>query len=502
MNVNVSAAGLREARLRLGIAEGKEKGMYAPLVKRYPIRIDDQIPAAIKQNLMEHTTCACTDSNVVYIDTELACEMFDKASKANGNPLAVSMERAIDNYKTLLVHEYTHIIMQHVKKGAKFVRANGDKYYPIFALACDIEANRGYGINKWCDLYKIGVTEDYYPECKGVEGLMNIYRVLKKNYKDDIMKDYEDAKNENENENDESVEGESNDENSSTSAPSDSKAEQRSKAIKNAISSMEQMREEIEQSASMVTEDELDKDVEQFDENNPEATGTLKDEAEANASSQNPYDVLHAQYDEYLKRCVEKGIEKLKGLVRGNQVRNRVGTYSRQSRRAGADGLIRKGIKNEKSLAPRILVAMDSSGSMSSAAVTSVATAIGTLAKMLGKTKGSYICEHDSRVKHIEPLSNWEEVVKCYYPDGDNDFDELLQAALRLNVEVVIDVGDGYARLWDEGLMKQAKKKGLKWFDVQVRGEKDVLEKLIREDAANFGENFIGREIIKVGEDN
>ena len=30
-------------------------------------------------------------------------------------------------------------------------------------------------IEKDSDLYKIGVSDDYYPECKGVEGLMNIY---------------------------------------------------------------------------------------------------------------------------------------------------------------------------------------------------------------------------------------------------------------------------------------------------------------------------------------
>ena len=493
---------LNEARSDMGILAGRERGMYAPLVKRCPIRVDDEVPERVKGLLRAHGTCACTDSDIVYVDTSLADDMFLKASEVSGrNSKVVEPWMARENYRTLLVHEYTHIIMQHVKKGTKFIRANGDKNYPIFALACDIEANRGYGIVKDSDLYQIAVTDDYYPECKGVEGLMNIYRVLKKNYGDEILDNYNKAKDEPEggdaDEDEDGAETESPDGTAEAEGEGgDGKSKQRGEALKRAVPSMEQMRDEIEQQASMMTEDELDEDIEQFDEEHAEVVaGSGDEEGEENGS---PYAVLKAQYNKYLEQEAEKVIEKLRGLVRGSQIKTRVGTYSRQSRREGADGLIRKGVKNKKALAPRILVAMDSSGSMYSTNVTPIATAIGTIAKTLGKTKGSYICEHESHVKNVKPLSKWEEVVKLYYPDGDNDFDEVLEKAIELNVEVVLNVGDGYANLWDMATMKRAKDKGIKWLDVQVAGMEEKLKEIIDNDASRHGKNFIGREIIKV----
>ena len=505
MNDTLLKSEFGNAMYDLGIVKGHERGMYAPLAKRCPIRVDDEVPIRIKQLLEQNHTCACTDSDIVYVDTELAGDMFQKAKEAAGHEdLADNPWRVRDNFKTLLVHEYTHILMQHVDKGIKFVRANGDKNYPIFALACDIEANRGWGVQTDSDLYQIGVTEKSYPECVGVEGLMNIYRVLKKNYGDEINESYEKMRESMNGENgedaDDAEEGEGTKpaDGGEEASEEEKDATERANALKRAIRSMEQMREEIEQRASTMTEEELDKDIEKYDE---AAVGLGGDDEAEGAEAPTPYEELKVQYNKHLQGEVEKALDKLKGLVRGSQEKTRVKTYSRQSRREGADGLIRKGQKNKRAIAPRILVAMDSSGSMHRAEVTPVATAIGTIAKMLGKTKGSYICEHDSHVKNVNPLSKWEEVVKLYYPDGDNDFDEVLEKAIELNVELVINVGDGFARLYDMEIMKQAKEKGIRWFDVQVCGEKATLDSLIRDDEWRHGKNFIGREVIKVNRD-
>lgn len=505
---------LKNALVRLGMTSGCERGLYAPVVKRSPLRIDDEVPAFVKGRLEQHQTCACTDSNVVYVDTSKAADMFKKAREAasEGSSDVVTDMRAEENYRTLLVHEYTHIIMRHVEAGIKFVRANGDKNYPIFALACDIEANRGYGIVPDSDLYQIAVTDKYYPECQGVEGLMNIYRVLKKNYGDEINQDYQQMKQEADDEGEKDSESESGADSESESGseseqpeksmtPEEQKHEERKEALKSVIKSMEQMKEEMEQRASMMTEEELDNDVEEFDEE--EGLGVMSDGYGVGdgKSNPNPYDVLQSEYKKSIERDVEKAIESLKGLVRGSQIKNRVKTYSRQSRKDSPDGLIRKGVKNKKALAPRILVAMDSSGSMYKSEVTPIATAIGTIAKMLGKTKGSYICEHESHVKNVKPLSKWEDVVSGYYADGDNNFDEVLAKAIELNVEIVLNVGDGYARLRDFDIMKQAHAKGIRWVDVQVCGEEQVLKNIIDDDVYRHGKNFIGREILKVGGD-
>lgn len=527
---------LESALDSLGMTPGSEHGMYAPLVKRHPLRVGDEVPAHIKRNLDEHHTCACTDSNIVYVDIDNAREMFKRArdisEKAGNEPAGAEWWYAENNFKTILVHEYTHILMRHVEAGIKFTRANGDKYYPIFALACDIEANRGYGIRSDSDIYQIGVTDVYYPECQGVNGLMNIYRVLKKNYGDEILNDYseqqqklgsEDGEDGESEQNEEpnsqassdekdskskTAKSESSDEGEGGSAEPTSSEEQmregRKQALQRAVQSMEEMKEEMEELASMMTEEELDSGLEQFD----EETGEGNLDVDGHGSAVGGYDgtpkqVLDAVYNQHLAKKVENAISSLKNLVRGSQIRNREKTYSRQSRKEGADGLIRKGVKSKKVLAPRILVAMDSSGSMNSTEVTPVATAIGTVAKMLGKTKGSFICEHDAYVKNVMPLSKWEEVVKGYYPHGDNDFDEVLKKAIELDVEMVINVGDGYCEFYDRDAMKVAHDKGIKWVDVQVCGSQQLLKsRVIDEEAPRFGDYYIGREIIKVGGEN
>lgn len=549
MTDEASKEALETVLRELGITKGREHGMYAPIAKRCPIRINDELPAIVKANLATHQTCACTDSNVVYVDTRLASGMFQKAREVVGRQdKLISGWRARDNYKTLLVHEYTHIIMQHVAKGVKFVRANGDKNYPIFALACDIEANRGWGIMKDSDLYQIAVSEDSYPECKRVEGLMNIYRVLKKYYGNEILESYkkleEEENGEQESEGQGDGNGESNGEsqgegksksqsessvntsedgdcdgsqggNAEGEAENESEAQAQSKnregAMRRSMSAYKKMREEIDEQAATMTEEELDKDLEHFDEETgdgiPEAgsMGTGTGEGDGEGDAKTPREVLEAGYDAYLNRKIEKSVEKLKNLVKGNQVKTRVKTYSRQSRRDGADGLIMKGVKNDKALAPRILVAMDSSGSMSSTTVTPIAKSIGSIAKSVGKTKGSYICEHDSMVKNVQPLSKWELVVERYYPSGDNDFDEVLKKAVELNVQVVLDVGDGYCRFYDKDVMAQAAAKGIKWIDVQVTGEEDLLRNIRKEDEERFKrsrQKFVAWDIIKVGEEN
>ena len=330
---------------------------------------------------------------------------------------------------------------------------------------------------------------------------MNIYRVLKKHYGDEIKQQYDELQKE-------QKEGEGKSESKSEGngeGNDESVSESESKNVmRRAMPSMEQMKEEAEQKAATMTEEELEKGIEDFDENNPHAMGGLTDSAGNIALSPSPEQALRAQYDAYLTCEVEKAVSKLKNLVKGNQVKTRVKTYSRQSRKDSPDGLIRKGTKNEKALAPRILVAMDSSGSMSSTTVTPIAKAIGSIAKSVGKTKGSYICEHDGVVGNIQPLSKWEEVVKNYYPSGDNDFDLVLEKAIELGVQVVLNIGDGYCKFFKQYTIRRAAEKGIKWIDVQVTGEYDLLKRIREADEKRYVGcigKFIDWEIIKVGED-
>lgn len=508
---------LKKAMQSLGMVRGEEYGMYAPLVKRHPIRIDDELPADIKARLIAHHTCACTNEQVVYIDTELAADMFKRAAGDKADDSDHLEEMETPNYATMLVHEYTHILMKHVEKGLKFVRANGEENYPIFALACDIEANRGYRIPKWSDLYSIGVTEDSYPECRGVEGLMNIYRVLKANYGKEIKRNFNEADADQSEGTNNATEEDSQAQPSSSQASdgdgggegegegergSESEREARAKEIREAMSGLKQLREEIRKLEGRINPEEFDENLEQYSDAGKtpmsETMGGGAEEDPDGIFSGTPAKELPKIYDKYCAKQLERVTQTLKGFVSGSQIRERTKSYSRPSRRDSDDGLIRKGVKNKKNLAPKILVAMDSSGSMDGTEVTPIAAAIGTIAKTLGKTRGSWICEHDSNVRNLRPLSEWEAVVNGYEPYGDNDFDEVLAVALKKKVDLVLNVGDGYSGFFDTELMKSAKAAGIRWVDVQVCGSRSELEHMIQCDVRRFGENFMGREIISL----
>lgn len=123
-----------------------------------------------------------------------------------------------------------------------------------------------------------------------------------------------------------------------------------------------------------------------------------------------PQQQLETVYRKWQKVNIKKELKKLKGLIRGEISKNKEKTYARPSRRAtSSTGLIKKGVKYEKSYSPKVLIALDSSGSMNGTTMKQVACAIENIFKDLGKPKeGSYICVHESYVSNIEPMRKWK----------------------------------------------------------------------------------------------
>lgn len=107
--------------------------------------------------------------------------------------------------------------------------------------------------------------------------------------------------------------------------------------------------------------------------------------------------------------------------------------------------------------------------------VTVVATAIGNLFKDLGRpTEGCWIIKHESRCSSPQPLSNWQEVVKSFYPSGGNCFNNVVKLANELNVDVVFNIGDGCdccLRRWSDEADTECEKfkaAGRKWVDTLI----------------------------------
>ena len=466
------------AMKRLGVERNNEIGMYAPLAKRYPIRYGNEIPKYIHDMLTEHNTCACTDGKAIYIDIINAIKMFKGISNE------VDHYEYTSNFCTLITHEYTHILMMHQRKGIEFVHKYGEENYRIFSLACEIEANRAYRIDSTSQIYKIGVTEDTFPKCKYVYGLMNIYQILCEEYKDEINNSNDSEPNQNE-QGEEGEEGEEDE--------SEAKRSKISKAVEKHEMDMIASLEQIKRDLDNMSQEELDK----LTEPNPNSLG--KPDEHIVRTYEGKTDVIEAiekLYNENIDIEMNRIMLKLSNIIKGTDGKNikrKISTYSRQSRKSNQDGLIMKGKKNAKIIAPKVLVAMDSSGSMSSTSVKNVAEAIGTIAKKLGKTKGSYICMHESHVSNVHKLSEYEQTLSKYRPDGCNDFDKVLKLAIELNVEIVINIGDGLCELMSKEMMQEAVKKNIKWIDVIVsKDAQDNKQTVIKSIGRNEIERFCG----------
>lgn len=485
------------------VKRGEEQGLYGFLAKRAPLYIDEQIPPAAMKCLREHDAPACANENGVYFSTDLAVDTFKQARQyclkrnLSGAKPHIKGSDIYENTQALIAHEYTHVFMGHAKKCAKFVEQYGTDDYQLFSYACEIEANRGLGIDHYSDIYRFGITDDTFPETKFVDGLMNIYETLKKHYGQNIKKFSEQEKKRQNGENVKDTEMVLTD--------------RQKTAIGISLQQVEAEQAQAEQLASTMTDEELDNIKLDPTASKGKCKNAGKDNNKQPQPQPQPVSAMQREYEaEQTKKMVEKNLSRLTGLVTGRDISaTKVKTYSRMSRRnsqngnGNGNGLMRKGVKQGKHNAPKVLIGLDNSGSMDEADVTNVARAVGSVVNLLGtNTKGSYICTHNSYTANMNNLRDWKEVVDSYRACGGTNFNELLREALKCNVEAVINVGDGLDTLTDKKAIEKAVKRKMRWIDVtvmpagydyerEITFQKDWIEEQSEEELKHFNRELI-----------
>ena len=467
-----------------GKAPIRESGMYSILSKKFPLYTDKNVPPAAMRNLKSHHTPACADDGHVYFSSEMFKELWEDGINRTEEPTAGTGggNDMFNSIEALLIHEYTHIVMEHCKRLKGFMRRSKNaKNIQTYTLACEIEANRGWGMFHDTYVYKVGVTEDTFPECKGVFGLSNIYNVLKKRHGDDVDNHVNNASS--------GGDGEEEEESKKSSSESSSLSKEQKEAL-NKMASEQHSQQLMEQEGD--SEEEL--------EGTSISGGGDEDESEKEYGS--CQEAIEAFNNRVLQQEMKADLSSLKGVITGEDIAvSRVKTYSRPARREGENGLMRKGVKKGAHKAPRILIGLDCSGSMDCTSMSDVMETCASIIRATGtKMSGSYICTHDTEVSNMRPLHEWEDVIRKFYPCGGNSFRKLLERALRLDVDMVIDLGDGFDSILDAQLLKKAKDRGLKWVDVIVNEEisKDRLTEYLDSEESHLGDLRLKRKILKV----
>ena len=466
-----------------GKAPRHGSGMYSILSKKFPLYTDNNVPPAAMLNMRSHHTPACADNGHVYFSSEMFKELWEEGLNRTEGPTPNELggDDVRESITTLLIHEYTHLVMEHWKRLKTFAkRSKNAKNISTYTLACEIEANRGWGMPVYSYTYRIGVTEETFPECKGIYGLTNIYNVLKKKHGDDVDNYANRAS---------SGKGEGKEEEGQKSSPQPSSLSDKQKEALDKLAKQQHAEQLMDQKD----------DSEEGEEGTSISGGMGKEEEKEYKTSQEAVEAFNKRF---MEQEMKADLATLKGVISGEDIAiSRVKTYSRPARREGENGLMRKGVKKGAHNAPRILIGLDCSGSMNSTTMSDVMSTCASIIRVTGtKMSGSYICTHDTQVSNIRPLHEWEAVIRKFYPCGGNSFNRLLMEALKLDVDVVINLGDGFDTIMDTSLLKRAKDRRLKWVDVIVNSDvsKEKLFAYLEGEEEHLGDLRMQRKTLKV----
>lgn len=515
----------------------KTKGLYAPLLSRMTIYMDDDIPKLTRDSMRKnkHAPMCVSEGLKLNVDRQFVYETINEAFNiyAKKMPIHNMLEVEVQN---IFIHELTHTLCQHIQQTINFYQEKNSKggmshrEQMAFSAACEVEANRGYGIQEECSpVYRISVTDTYtYPKAINAEYLKDIYEVILREYGDELDKDYDDVmkelakimsqgekesnKGENENgqeDNGNGQEGQSGSGKSEGDKGEGDKGKGQSGGSDEGESPTEYGDEErtkrIKAMAQALSGQQMEMNIRKYDENF-DADNTKHNDYSGkgnpfgiggggiDASGKKPQEVLTEWNNMYRADNIEKSLKRLKGCVKGEVARERVSTYSRQSRKDSSDGLLKKGTKRSARSCPKILVALDCSGSMDGTTTAQATEALAKIFDVTGRpTQGCWICLHDGEVRYTRPFKQWKSVINDFYPAGGNDFSEVVKLANKLNVDVVLNVGDaGDTIKRNSGECKKFRKAGRRWIDIGITKESrmsqgDWVEEVTADDYASTG---------------
>lgn len=193
-------------------------------------------------------------------------------------------------------------------------------------------------------------------------------------------------------------------------------------------------------------------------------------------------ELIELTYDRWRDKQVKNQLKKLKSAIEGVVSKKKHDTYARPSRRACvSNGLLTKGRKKDLVGQPTILVALDASGSMEAQRIKDLTTTIGNIFDDLGRPKkGCYICMFDTKIIDYKPMRQWKKIVERYSAVGGTDYPCVTRLANALDVDIVIEVGDGQGCVsdnWRQGReLTEFLAHNRKWYDVLVLHNKDELQ--------------------------
>lgn len=475
-------------------------------IEAYPIMTEDEAPVAVQEWFGSHLDSFVTNNGRnIFFSLENAVRYFD--DMRDREPI-IDLQAVTFEIKNYLIREYSHLFLQHHRVSRYYNRDEFKKY--TFQVATEIEAMRNNLIADSSDCFQQSATDKKFPVCGAAKHLKQIYQMLLDEFGNQIEEaamaagapqeqgqqegdsdgtgdkntqtpasssdgEGEDRENgdgdsmgANGSPEDTEGEGEGDSQKDSGGAPqSDSQKDSQSSQGKRELT--DEQREIIKRMAKEAKDGVSPED---------EGEGNGSEPGEGENTSKDINELLEDDFQRWGEHQLEKSFKNLRAAIRGNISAKRNPTYARPSRRMIGDSeLLRKGVRRDTVGQPRILVALDQSGSMDITDVKAVANVIHNVFEELGRPMdGCYITRFDTRTHDTLPLKKWQQVVKRFSAGGGTDYGEVLALANELNVDVVIEVGDGCDDLRNYGERLDFIRANRKWYDVLVPMEARQVE--------------------------
>lgn len=437
------------------------------LAKQFPVIFDDKLPIGDKVNLDQHDTFSFANQYYVgFSESRALQQITDYYSNKN---LELSWSELEKNVRNVLVHEYGHILLEHVFEKPSKTQFDDE----VRVVTAEIETNRGVPKPERATYFDDVIISDDKPDFETVKPYIThkaVYDEVKrlwKNHKDDKPEEPKQEPQKDEcSDNggggqDEKEDKKQNGESRAPSTPTEQKSEQ------NKAQSQEQEQAPIKRPDHVGTMVQAMRDAG----DNGQETDLLTElglQASDDFKNGDIKQKLSVLVDLARNDEIKKTLAKIKGSLAGELSKEKVGTYSRPSRKTGEDGLMRRGTKRGATKRPNILIALDESGSMDCTAVQTAATAIKLVAKTIGRNRSDIkICSFSNWINRKATLRDYDNVVRNYHPHGGTSFNSVIDYAKTLGCDVVLCIGDGLDVLpEDTGKIK--------WIDILITPHSEI----------------------------
>ena len=325
----------------------------------------------------------------------------------------------------------------------------------------------------------MGANYDTFPETYGCKSLRETYNVLLEKYGD---QNNQAGSGENGSEaSQNALQGASGSKDDSDTTSDDKSASEASEMAQNGTTSDEEQANPNGQSSSL--EKLSPRQREAFDNLTPQEHIFNTDDdlfesvSEANKHKQlNVSSLANVVYDRWNEKNLKKQFRKLRGAIEGKVSRRKRKTFARPNHRPIADStLIKKGVAKDLCGHPSILVAIDMSGSMDSTTLETMLMTVANVFDDLGRpTKKCWVCIFNDDVSIYVPLRHYKKILGKYEPKNGTNYAAVLELANQLDVDVVLEVGDGeqnvYARNGKAGQeLKKFMEAKRRWYDILVQ---------------------------------